>query len=245
MIGSFSMSCSNFLTSLILSHRGIPVEHRLTTCLPKAFPVFSPVSFSSRCLYSAYILLIISSLTLSTLLCVHLCPNLPLSMTLFNCSRFLCCSILSSGISTTSFHTPSTLAIIFIKCRNQYQMKSDVTLLGRTSSEVFVMLLFFIFNVPFSFVLPFCCGVFIHIFFSTTSRAHPLGFFYTPFYTFSPSHRRAIRDTLFFDQSIMRWPHGLEWTFFTYRRFLRCAPSPTVIHICTERFIFKFYHILV
>ena len=52
------------------------------TCLPKAFPVFSPFSFMSRCLYSAYVLLIISLLALSTLLCVHLCPNLPLSKTL-------------------------------------------------------------------------------------------------------------------------------------------------------------------
>ena len=30
-------------------------------CLPKAFPAFSPFSFSSRCLYSAYVLLIICS----------------------------------------------------------------------------------------------------------------------------------------------------------------------------------------
>ena len=82
------MSCLNFLTSLILSHREIPVEYRLMTCLPKVFPVFSPFSFSARCLYSAYTLLIISSLALSTLPCVHLSPNLPLSMALFNSSLF-------------------------------------------------------------------------------------------------------------------------------------------------------------
>ena len=84
---SFSMYCRNFLTSLILSHREIPVEYRLITCLPKAFSVFLPLSFSSRCLYSAYVLLIISSLSLSTLLCVHLCSNLPLSMRFFKHSR--------------------------------------------------------------------------------------------------------------------------------------------------------------
>ena len=105
MIGSFSMSCRNFLRSLILSHRELPVEYRLMTCLPRAFPVFSPFSFSSRCLYSSYILLIISSLALSTLLCVHLCPSLPLSMILFNSSRFLCCSIASFGVSVTSLKT--------------------------------------------------------------------------------------------------------------------------------------------
>ena len=103
MIVSFSMSCCNFLTSLNLSHREIPVEYRLMTCLPKAFPVSSPFFFNSRCHYSAYVLLIISSLALSTLHSVHLCPNkcaLPLPMTLFKHSRFSCCSILSFGVST-------------------------------------------------------------------------------------------------------------------------------------------------
>ena len=105
MIGSFSMSCRNFLTSLILSHREIPVEYRLMTSLPNTFPVFSPFSFSSLCLYSASVLLIISSIALSTLPCVCLNPNkftLPLSMALFKYSRFLCCSMPSFGVSTTS-----------------------------------------------------------------------------------------------------------------------------------------------
>ena len=98
IIGSFSMSWSNFSISLILTHREIPVECRLMTCLPKALPVYSPLSFSSHCLHSTYYLLIISSLAwstlssvhlcpnlpLSTLSCVHLCPNLPLSMRLFS-----------------------------------------------------------------------------------------------------------------------------------------------------------------
>ena len=105
MIGSVSMFRRNFLTSLILSYREIPVEYKLMTCLPKAFPVFSPFRFSSRCLYLAYVLLIISSLAFSTLPCVHLCPNkcaLLLSMTLFNSSFFFCFSVPSFGVSTTS-----------------------------------------------------------------------------------------------------------------------------------------------
>ena len=61
MIGSFSISCRDFLTSLILSHRDIPTEYKLMTWLPKVFPVFSHFSFSSHCLYSAYVLLIVSS----------------------------------------------------------------------------------------------------------------------------------------------------------------------------------------
>ena len=36
-----------------------PVEYRLIACLPKALPIFSPFRFSLRCLYSAYVLLII------------------------------------------------------------------------------------------------------------------------------------------------------------------------------------------
>ena len=209
MIGSFSMSCRNFLTSLILSHREIPVEYRLTTCLPRAFPVFSPFSFSSRCLYSAYILLIISSLALSTLLCVHLCPNLPLSMTLFNSSRFLCCSILYSGISTT-FNTPSTLAIIFIKCHNQYQN------LQRGFCDA-VVVHHFIFNVHF-----ISCCVFIHIFFSTRSLTFALGFLH-PILYFQPKPSRSDSRTLCFTTipvSSCRGRLGLAWALFTHRRFL-------------------------
>ena len=98
MIGSSSMSYCNFLVSLILSHREILVEYKLMTCLPKAFPVFSPFSFSSRCLYPAYVLFMASSLALSSFPCVHLCPNLPSSMILFNSSLFLCCSMPSFGV---------------------------------------------------------------------------------------------------------------------------------------------------
>ena len=134
------MSCRNFLTSLILSHQEIPVEYRLMTCLPKAFLVFSPLSFSSSCFYSACVLLIISLLALSTLLCVHLCPSLPLSMIPFNSSHFLCCSIPSFGVSTTSpknssFNISSASAIIFIKCRNRHQMKNNIRYKGNTNNN--------------------------------------------------------------------------------------------------------------
>ena len=72
----------------------VMVNNKLITCLPRAFPVFSPFSFSSRWIYSAYVLLMVSSLDLSTLSYVHLLPNkypLPLSMTPFKHYRFLCC----------------------------------------------------------------------------------------------------------------------------------------------------------
>ena len=92
------MSCCNFLVSLILSHREMLAEYKLMTCLPKAFPVFSPFSFSSRCLYPAYVLFMASSLALSSLPCVHLCPNLPSSMILFSSSLFLWCSMPSFGV---------------------------------------------------------------------------------------------------------------------------------------------------
>ena len=146
MIGSFSMSYCNFLTSLILSHREIPGEYRLMTCLPKAFPVFSLFSFSSRCLYSAYVLLIISSLALSTLLCVHLCPSLPLPMLFFNSSRFLCCSMPSLGVSTaspkksSSFNISPTLAIILFKRRNCHQMKNNIRYKGTNNTSAIIFL---------------------------------------------------------------------------------------------------------
>ena len=170
------------------------------TCLPKAFHVFPPFSFSSRCLYAAYVLLMVSLLALSTFSCVYLC-KLPLSMALFKHSRFLCCSLSSFGVSTMSpknslsFNMSPTSAIIFIKCRNRHHMKnnirykgninntsviiffnwrtkipSDVTLLGRTTIEVFVMLVVVVYSFLFFFLLLFfihfyssfcCCSSFI------------------------------------------------------------------------------------
>ena len=255
----------------------MPVEYKLMTCFPKAFPVFSPFSFSSRCLYSAYVLLMISSLALSTLSCVNLCPNkcaLPMLMMFFKHSRFLCRSILSFGVSTMSpknslsFNMSPKSAIIFIKCRNRHHMKnslrykgninntsviifliggqktpSNVTLLGRTSSEVFVILvvvvhsfLFFIWLLFFIyFVLHFCwCSSFTFAFRHHPSPFHGLiaGLLH-PFYTFSPAHRRVIRDTFIFNHSVifLPWPLRL-WvgifypqTFFTLCSFTDILPE--------------------
>ena len=129
MIGSFSISCCNFLTSLILTTQEISVEYKLMTCLPNAFAVSSPFSFS---LYLGYFFFIVSLLALSTFSCVHLLPHkfaLPLLMTLFKHYCFLFCSMSSFGVSTVSpkksslFNVFATSAIIFIRCRNPYQKK--------------------------------------------------------------------------------------------------------------------------
>ena len=139
-------------------------------------------------------------------------------MTLFNSSCFLCCSIPSFGVSTTSpkksssFNMSPTSAIIFIKFRNRDHMKnnirykdhinntsvliflnwrtktpSDSNLLGRTSSEVFVMLVVVVHSfllLFFShFCSLFCCCCSSFIFF----QRHPSPFcgqspdFYTHF----------------------------------------------------------------
>ena len=53
-------------------------------------------------------------------------------MMLFNSSHFLCCSVASFGVSTTSpknssfFNISPTIAITFIKCRNCLHMKNNI-----------------------------------------------------------------------------------------------------------------------
>ena len=69
MIESLSISSCNFFGSLTTWK--IPLEYRLNKSFPKAFPAFLPSSFSLRCLYWACALLMILSLALSTLSCVH------------------------------------------------------------------------------------------------------------------------------------------------------------------------------
>ena len=106
---------------------------------------------------------------------------------------------ISNIIKNSSFNMSSTSAIIFIKCRNCQHMKnnigykantnntsviiflkkpktpSDVTLLGRTSSEVFVLLVvvssFFVFVSSFVDVLHF--AVVLLISFSKSSLTLP------------------------------------------------------------------------
>ena len=143
------MSCHNFLTSLILTNQEMPVEYKLT-CFHKTFAVFSPFSFTSHCLYSAYILLIVSLLALSTLSRVHLCPNkcaFPLSMTLFKHSHFLCYSMPSFGVSTISpkkslsFNIFPTSAIAFITGLNLHHMKNYIRYNSNTNNP-FVIIFF-------------------------------------------------------------------------------------------------------
>ena len=113
------MSYCNFLTSVILTNREIPLEYNLMMCLSNAFAVFSPFLFSLRCLYSVYVLLTISSLALSTFSCVHLLPNkcnLPLSMRsmrLFKHSHFLCCAVPS--LVYQQYHQKSHHRLIYFQ----------------------------------------------------------------------------------------------------------------------------------
>ena len=143
------------------------------TCSAKAFPVFSPFWSSSRCLYSAYVLLIISLLALSTFPCVHLCLSLPLSMMLFNSSQFLCCSVAYFGVSTTSpknsssFNISPAIAITFIKCRNCLHTKNNIRYKDTNNTSVIKS------KTPSNFtclgkppvrLLCCCCSFFIFIF---------------------------------------------------------------------------------
>ena len=92
----------------------------------------------------------VSSLALSTYSYIHLCPNtcaLPLSMTLFNSSRFLCCSMPSFGVSTTSpkqsslFHVSPASANIFIKCWNRHHMKNSFRYKGNIDNTSVIIFL--------------------------------------------------------------------------------------------------------
>ena len=172
-------------------------------------------------------------------------------------SAFLWCSI-TSPKNSSSFNLSPTLAIIFITYQNHHQMKnnirckgninntsvinfflksktpSDSTLLGRTSSEVFVLLLFISFLIfilllylhlsMFFILLLF----FIHIFFPTLSLTVPwtIAGFLHPFYTFSQVHHRVIRETFIFNHFVIVLPralHGFKWTYFIHRQFFYLA----------------------
>ena len=88
---------------------------------------------------------------MSTLPCVYLCPNkcaLLLSMTLFNSSHFLCWSMPSFGVSTTSpknslsFNmSPPKSAIIFIKCRNRHHIKNSIRYKGNINNTSVIIFL--------------------------------------------------------------------------------------------------------
>ena len=107
-------------------------------------------------------------------------------------------------------NTNNTSVIIFFNWKSK--TPSNGTLLGRTSGEVFIIVvnlfLFFIlllFFIHFCFSFCFCSSFifvlhlllfFIHCF-STSSFTLPwtIAGFLHPFYTFSPAHRRVICDT--------------------------------------------------
>ena len=146
--------------------------------------------------------------------------------------------------------------------------------------DVFVMLVVVVFYLTGGF--SFHC-------FSTSSLTLPwtIAGFLHPFYTFSPAHRRVIRDTFIFNHSVISLPRALRpWVgifypqaFFTLHSFTdiltciyqgfprsrqffleicrasywsskhRTGPSVCLIHSnpqtsYSERFSFKFYHIL-
>ena len=71
---------------------------------------------------------------------------------------------------------------------------------------------------------------FIH-YFSTSALTLPwtIARFLHQFYTFSPAHSRHFHFQPFRDllSQFYRECYGSEWAFFTHRRFLLYAPSPT------------------
>ena len=99
--------------------------------------------------------------------------------------------------------------------------------------------LHFIFDLHFVVVHHFSF-FFIHIFFSTSSLTLPwaIGDFLHQFYTFSPAHRRVIRDTFIFNHSVIFLPRALRFwvgifypqAFFTLRSFPTFLAFPTFWH---------------
>ena len=141
----------------------------------------------------------------------------------------------------------STSVIIFLIRRQK--LPAMLLCLGKpTLLEVFVMLvvvvhsflcLHFVVVLHSFFVLHFVVFVLMwycssHCF-STSSLTLPwtIARFLHPFYTFSSVHHRVIHDTFIFNltkiffSQFYRGRYGFEWAFFTQRRFLPCAPSPT------------------
>ena len=79
----------------------------------------------------------------------------------------------------------------------------------------FILLLYLHLSMFFNLLLLF----FIHIFFSTSSLTLPWTIAH--FYTFSPAHRRVIRDSFSFQpfRYLLAERYGLEWAFFRLQAF--------------------------
>ena len=76
---------------------------------------------------------------------------------------------------------------------------------------------------------------FIHICFSTSSLTLPwtIAGFLHPFYTFSPAHRRVIRDTFIFNHSVISLPRALRpWVGIFYPQAFFTLHSFTDILTC-------------
>ena len=102
----------------------------------------------------------------------------------------------------------STSVIIFLKSKSQKLLERLLF------CDVVVFISFDLhFAVVLHFVVVFHLSMFfIHIFFSTSSLTIPrtiVGFLH-PFYTFSPAHRRVIRDTFIFNHSVIFLPRALR-----------------------------------
>ena len=103
MVKSFSVSCYNFFTFLILTTWKNSATMQTNYMLPyvSLSLFFSSFSFSFCCLCSAYILLIVSLLALSALSYVHCSlhsATLTLLITYFKNWRFLCYSTPFVGV---------------------------------------------------------------------------------------------------------------------------------------------------
>ena len=120
---------------------------------------------------------------------------------------------------------PAKLSNILGKLNNNSQRWY---LLGRTSSEVFVMLVV----VPHSLLFLWCCLLFIFTFLDYFSMPPALHTGFSGTWRFLPalSSTLATFDCLTFPSHFYRERYGFEWAFFTHRRFFSYAPSPHFFH---------------
>ena len=150
----------------------------------------------------------------------------------------------------------SNTVIAFIKGWNRHQTKNNSRYKGNTDNTSAIIFLkvknsrrcYFAWENPrgsfccccnfISFLIFILLLFFIHIYFSTSSLTLPwtIARFLHPFYTFSPAHRRVIRDTFIFKHSVIFLPRALRFwvgvfypqAFFTLRSFTDIFDSTCV-----------------